>query len=417
MHGPILFHATAFFYFLFGDSDFTARIYTAALGVMVVLMPALFRPWLGRSGALLASILLLISPVSLYYHRYIRHDTPSIFFALLLFYAVLMYLNGPLHARRRLHWLLLVALAMIGNLGSKETAFIYIALLGSFLFLYWLTRLAQARWQLPGRTVFNFLIVAVLFGALAALGLVVLLTVVPLQTALGVAAMAGWWAAIEARTLLLGIVVLLAGMLAALLLPLRRVFRNLDLGSRRRDVLLVCALALIVCGGLLLVESVSHSAPQLTNEPVEPHIPGEEAADTVNVIRQLPLILAWSGAAFILLALFVSRRRGWWQALRRYPELDLIIVIGSLILPWATPFLIALTGAQRRTIRRKASHAPAGPAAAARDLYRSGPGMGLAPLVALRAAVLRGLRLLLHDDDDQRKRSGDRPDWQPGLLA
>ena len=84
MHGPILFHATAFFYFLFGASDFTARIYTAALGVMVVLMPALFRPWLGRSGALLASILLLISPVSLYYHRYIRHDTPSIFFALLL---------------------------------------------------------------------------------------------------------------------------------------------------------------------------------------------------------------------------------------------------------------------------------------------------------------------------------------------
>ena len=135
---------------------------------------------------------------------------------------------------------------MIGNLGSKETAFIYIALLGSFLFLYWLTRLAQARWQLPGRTVFNFLIVAVLFGALAALGLVVLLTVVPLQTALGVAGMAGWWDAIEARTLLLGLVVLLAGLLAALLLPLRRVFHNADLGPRRRDVLLVCALALIV---------------------------------------------------------------------------------------------------------------------------------------------------------------------------
>ena len=346
MHGPILFHATAFFYFLFGDSDFTARIYTAALGVMVVLMPALFRPWLGRSGALLASTLLLISPVSLYYQRYIRHDTPSIFFALLLLYAVLMYLNGPLHARRRLHWLLLVALAMIGNLGSKETAFIYIALLGSFLFLYWLTRLAQARWQLPGRTAFNFLIVALLFGALAALGLVVLLTVVPLQTTLAAAAQAGWWAAIEARTLLLGLVVLTVGLLSALLLPLRRTFRNADLGPRRRDVLLVCALALIVCGGLLLVESVSHSAPQLTNEPVEPHVPGEEAADTVNVIRQLPLVIAWFGAAFILLTLVVSHRRGWWHTLRRYPELDLIIVIGSLILPWAAPFLIALTGAQ-----------------------------------------------------------------------
>ena len=124
MHGPILFHATAFFYFLFGDSDFSARIYTSLLGVAIVLMPALFRPWLGRNGALLASLLLLVSPVTLYYHRYIRHDTPSIFFALLLFYAVLMYLNGPPQARRRQHWLLLLSLAMIGNLGSKETAFI-----------------------------------------------------------------------------------------------------------------------------------------------------------------------------------------------------------------------------------------------------------------------------------------------------
>src|SRR5690606_39940128 len=29
MHGPILFHVTAFFYFLFGDNDFTARLYPA----------------------------------------------------------------------------------------------------------------------------------------------------------------------------------------------------------------------------------------------------------------------------------------------------------------------------------------------------------------------------------------------------
>src|SRR5690606_9419734 len=29
MHGPILFHVPAFFYFLFGDNDFTARLYPA----------------------------------------------------------------------------------------------------------------------------------------------------------------------------------------------------------------------------------------------------------------------------------------------------------------------------------------------------------------------------------------------------
>ena len=62
MHGPLLFHAVAFFYFLFGDSDFSARIYTALLGVIVVLFPYLFRRWLGRTGAVLAAIALARFP-------------------------------------------------------------------------------------------------------------------------------------------------------------------------------------------------------------------------------------------------------------------------------------------------------------------------------------------------------------------
>ena len=50
MHGPILFHVTALMYFLFGDSDFTARIYPALLGVILVMMPILFRRWLGAGA-------------------------------------------------------------------------------------------------------------------------------------------------------------------------------------------------------------------------------------------------------------------------------------------------------------------------------------------------------------------------------
>lgn len=342
MHGPILFHATAFFYFLFGDSDFSARIYTAALGVMVVLMPALFRPWLGRNGALLASVLLLISPVTLYYHRYIRHDTPSIFFALLMIYAVLMYLNGPRHTRRRLHWLLLLAFAMIGNLGSKETAFIYIAILGSFLFLYWLTRLAQSRRREGGRVAFSFLVVALLTGGLAALGLVLLLTVTPLQEALAAAAQSGWWNAVEMRVLLVGLLMLAGGLTALLLWPMRRHLRQL----RWRDLLLIAALALPVCGALLLVESLSHGTPQFRSEAVNPLLPEEETPAEAAVVQQLPLIITWVAALAVLSLLLVGRRRGWWRALMRYPELDLIVLIGTLILPWAAPFVIVLTGAK-----------------------------------------------------------------------
>ncbi|MBL8156485.1 MAG: TIGR03663 family protein, partial [Anaerolineae bacterium] len=101
MHGPILFHMTALNYFLFGDNDFTARIYPAVLGVLMVMFPVLFRRWLGRWGAILASILFLISPLILYYNRYIREDTPSIFYTLVMVYCTFMYLNGPAHLRRK----------------------------------------------------------------------------------------------------------------------------------------------------------------------------------------------------------------------------------------------------------------------------------------------------------------------------
>src|SRR5215467_2152004 len=56
MHGPVLFHAVAFMYLLFGDSDFSARLYPAILGIIMVLMPKiLFERWLGKFGAMVAS--------------------------------------------------------------------------------------------------------------------------------------------------------------------------------------------------------------------------------------------------------------------------------------------------------------------------------------------------------------------------
>jgi uncharacterized protein (TIGR03663 family) len=65
MHGPLLFHMTALSYLLFGDNDFTARIYPAAVGVLVVMMPYFMRKWLGKFGALAASCFFLISPMIL----------------------------------------------------------------------------------------------------------------------------------------------------------------------------------------------------------------------------------------------------------------------------------------------------------------------------------------------------------------
>lgn len=141
MHGPLLFHAVAFSYFLFGAGDFSARIYVAVLGIAIVLFPILFRRWLGRTGALLASLGLLISPMMLYYSRYIRHDIPAIFFSLVMIYAFLQYIDGE--RPRRAIWLVVLSGAMALNLASKETAFFYVALFGSFLTLFWLLRMLQ----------------------------------------------------------------------------------------------------------------------------------------------------------------------------------------------------------------------------------------------------------------------------------
>ena len=43
MHGPLLYHFNALAYFLFGVSDFTARLHGVVAGVLLVLSPLLLR--------------------------------------------------------------------------------------------------------------------------------------------------------------------------------------------------------------------------------------------------------------------------------------------------------------------------------------------------------------------------------------
>src|SRR3990172_4345391 len=61
MHGPLQFHSLALSYTLFGASDFTARVPATVSGVLAVGLMYFFRKWLGRAGALLASLFFLIS--------------------------------------------------------------------------------------------------------------------------------------------------------------------------------------------------------------------------------------------------------------------------------------------------------------------------------------------------------------------
>jgi predicted membrane-bound mannosyltransferase/DNA-binding beta-propeller fold protein YncE len=344
MHGPILFHVMAFFYFLFGDNDFTARIYAAALGVIIVMMPYLFRRWLGRTGALLVAFMLLISPITLYYHRYIREDTPAIFYSLLMFYSIMMYTSGPDNQRRRSHWLFLLAAAMIGNLGSKETAFIYIAIFGIFLALYWFVRLGQRFWNLAGRMVFQFLAMAILLAGVAALGLYIVWSVAPLDRAVAAAQLNGWFGSLDSSSLILWTMIVILAVVLVLVGTALWAFRGSSVRLRWSDIVVIVLIGVVVATGLMIIEELSHLPSSSRIETAIPAIPGQEATEASSGVRTLPLILAWVGGAVVVLGVLATWRMGWWETLREFPEFDVMVVIGTLILPWATPFIITAMG-------------------------------------------------------------------------
>lgn len=126
-HGPLLYHVNALVYWLLGASDTVARLAPALAGVLLVATLWGFRRYLGRTAALLAAVLVLVSPTLTFYSRYLREDVYACLFSLLWLYGIARYLE----ARRR-RWLALVTAAMAAGFLSKEVSFIFGAIVGSF---------------------------------------------------------------------------------------------------------------------------------------------------------------------------------------------------------------------------------------------------------------------------------------------
>jgi hypothetical protein len=138
LHGPFLYYVTAFHYFLFGDSDFTARLSAALFGIALTLLPWFLRRDLGRGTALIASTYLLISPVVLYVGRFIRHDIFAVVFELLSVIAILRYI-----ATERPVWHYTLAAAMGLMLTTMETFYLFLAIVGSFVFVWVVWQVAR----------------------------------------------------------------------------------------------------------------------------------------------------------------------------------------------------------------------------------------------------------------------------------
>ena len=248
MHGPLLFEATGLFYFMFGVNDYTARLYTAITGILLVLTPVLLRKWLGRWGALIASILLLISPSITYYSRYTRHDIPMILTALLFLWAVLSYLEDG-----QTRWLYLMAAFFALMFASKENAYIYTGiflLLFALPFLWWLL---TTKWSNPGllKYLIPVLVLALIAGGLFIWSFKSSQVIVPGEgnNEIGTVVVPVWGR--------LAAAVCFASLIASLVLAVQGVGRNTIEGLRLYDVLMVVGSFTLPLGSALLMKFIA----------------------------------------------------------------------------------------------------------------------------------------------------------------
>ncbi len=142
MHGPLQFHLIALTYFLFGVTDFTARIPAALFSIATVWMVWYWRRYLGKTGAIIAGFLIVISPYMLYYGRYVRNEAYAGLAGILMLYAMLRYLENS-HKR----YLYMLVLSLIIHFTAKETAFIYAAQALLFLAVYFIAQVTRNTWD------------------------------------------------------------------------------------------------------------------------------------------------------------------------------------------------------------------------------------------------------------------------------
>ena len=139
MHGPFQFFGRAFFYVLFGPSNYTARMLDATVGTALIAMPLLLRHRLGRVGALAAAAFLALSPTVLYFSRFAREDIHVTFWTLALVVCMWRYIDEGRH-----RWLFFTAGLLALSFATKETTYLNVGVFLIFLEV-WMAHSLTAR--------------------------------------------------------------------------------------------------------------------------------------------------------------------------------------------------------------------------------------------------------------------------------
>jgi uncharacterized protein (TIGR03663 family) len=166
-HGPFQFHMVAFSYFMFGDSDFSARIPAALFGVAIVIFTIFaWRRYLGRIGALIGGLFFAISPYMLFYSRYTRNEIFIVFWGLVMLWLFLRYLECG-------ETKFLIGLAVITGFhyADKATSYIFSAEALIFLAIFFVYEVMKRHWrQEKLKSYFSIiLVIALIAGAAGAI--------------------------------------------------------------------------------------------------------------------------------------------------------------------------------------------------------------------------------------------------------
>ncbi|MFZ2456269.1 MAG: flippase activity-associated protein Agl23 [Candidatus Altiarchaeia archaeon] len=145
-HGPLPFLAGAWFFALFGVSDYTLRLPFVILSLGLILLLLFLRKELGDTGVLASGALIAFSPSMAFYGQSIN-DNYTLFFAL-----GSIVCACRLAETKRSKWLYLGTASLTLLFTVKETAFLFVGLSGAYLLMLALFRYGGSFIRAPGKT-------------------------------------------------------------------------------------------------------------------------------------------------------------------------------------------------------------------------------------------------------------------------
>ncbi len=348
-HGPFQFHIVALSYFLFGDSDTAARIPAVLFSIASVGFIWFYRRYLGRAGTIVTALLFVISPYMLYYGRYVRNESFVAFFGLLTLWAVLRYLETG-----KSQYILWLTASIVLHYTSKETSYIYVAQLLLFLALLFIYRVTGRNW--PDKTARSQFLIS-LMVALGSGALFIILKLVdrlmkasqeagpqvPGQTPNG----------IPSVVMFIPIILLGLALVAAIYFLVTGKSREtagpndaLNFGWSLLAIVILVASSVAYGFFVSLNQTVMQMLGQASAEApaVAGAVVAQDGLRTGLNIFLLLLVPILIGAGLLFAGRYVMRLPNQVWPVGSERSFDLIIVLGTLILPTLAAFLIDIPG-------------------------------------------------------------------------